>query len=175
MDRVRSMALLTLVGGALTAVGSILPWATIASGIGSISKAGTEGDGIFTLAFGGVVILAGSLGLGGNRLALGAAALVGIVALIFVGSSIGNVNKAIAEIETGSISAQVGIGLWVAGLGAVLAIVGGLSGVRAKIPEVSLSPDDHGAKLAQLADLRDRGAITDAEYETKKAELLARM
>ena len=47
MDRVRSMALLTLVGGALTAVGSILPWATIASGIGSISKAGTEGDGIF--------------------------------------------------------------------------------------------------------------------------------
>jgi len=29
--------------------------------------------------------------------------------------------------------------------------------------------------LARLADLHDRGAITDAEFETKKAEILARM
>lgn len=35
--------------------------------------------------------------------------------------------------------------------------------------------DDVPAQIARLADLRDRGAITDAEYEAKKAELLDRM
>jgi hypothetical protein len=29
--------------------------------------------------------------------------------------------------------------------------------------------------LANLADLRDRGAITPEEYETKKADLLSRL
>jgi uncharacterized membrane protein YdbT with pleckstrin-like domain len=37
------------------------------------------------------------------------------------------------------------------------------------------SPDDPTATLAKLADLRDKGAITPAEYESKKAELLGRM
>ena len=35
--------------------------------------------------------------------------------------------------------------------------------------------DDIPSQIARLADLRDRGAITDAEYEAKKAELLGRM
>ena len=34
---------------------------------------------------------------------------------------------------------------------------------------------DPAAALSSLADLHERGAITDAEYEAKKAELLARM
>jgi hypothetical protein len=34
---------------------------------------------------------------------------------------------------------------------------------------------DSAATLLQLADLRDKGAITPEEYETKKAEILARM
>jgi uncharacterized membrane protein YdbT with pleckstrin-like domain len=36
------------------------------------------------------------------------------------------------------------------------------------------APDVAG-QIAKLADLRDRGAITEAEFETKKAELLERM
>ena len=36
-------------------------------------------------------------------------------------------------------------------------------------------PDDPTVTLAKLADLRDKGAITPAEYEAKKAELLGRM
>ncbi len=35
--------------------------------------------------------------------------------------------------------------------------------------------EDVGAKLVQLAELRDRGAITAEDYESKKAELLARL
>jgi uncharacterized membrane protein YdbT with pleckstrin-like domain len=37
------------------------------------------------------------------------------------------------------------------------------------------SSDDVTSTLAKLADLRDKGAITPAEYETKKAELLGRL
>ncbi len=37
------------------------------------------------------------------------------------------------------------------------------------------SSDDPTATLAKLADLRDKGAITPAEYEQKKAELLGRL
>jgi hypothetical protein len=37
------------------------------------------------------------------------------------------------------------------------------------------STDDVTSTLAKLADLRDKGAITPAEYEAKKAELLGRI
>jgi uncharacterized membrane protein YdbT with pleckstrin-like domain len=37
------------------------------------------------------------------------------------------------------------------------------------------SSDDAAATLAKLADLRDRGAITQAEFEAKKADLLGRL
>jgi len=39
----------------------------------------------------------------------------------------------------------------------------------------SSSSDDVAATLAKLADLRDKGAITPADYEAKKAELLGRL
>jgi uncharacterized membrane protein YdbT with pleckstrin-like domain len=37
------------------------------------------------------------------------------------------------------------------------------------------SSDDAATTLSKLADLRDKGAITPAEYEAKKAEILGRM
>jgi membrane protein YdbS with pleckstrin-like domain len=39
----------------------------------------------------------------------------------------------------------------------------------------AMTADDVTKSLAQLADLRDRGAVTPEEYETKKAQLLARL
>jgi hypothetical protein len=38
-----------------------------------------------------------------------------------------------------------------------------------------MAADEVTRALASLADLRDRGAISAEEYETKKAELLARL
>ena len=50
------------------------------------------------------------------------------------------------------------------------------SSVRASGPVAAApSVDDPTVTLAKLADLRDKGAITPAEYEAKKAELLGRM
>jgi uncharacterized membrane protein YdbT with pleckstrin-like domain len=42
-------------------------------------------------------------------------------------------------------------------------------------PAAKPSGEDTAATLARLADLRDKGAITQAEYDTKKGELLGRM
>jgi len=64
---------------------------------------------------------------------------------------------------------------------------GGAAPVSAAVPTASndldetkavntdLSPDEVTRTLNNLADLRDRGAITAAEYEAKKAELLGRL
>jgi len=50
----------------------------------------------------------------------------------------------------------------------------GLASTPAPAGKVS-STADVTATLAQLADLRDKGAITPVEYEKKKAELLGRI
>ncbi len=46
-------------------------------------------------------------------------------------------------------------------------------------PEAAASPsptgDDIPSKLRELADLRDKGILTDSEFEAKKAELLSRL
>jgi uncharacterized membrane protein YdbT with pleckstrin-like domain len=42
-------------------------------------------------------------------------------------------------------------------------------------PATRADPDEVTRTLANLADLRDRGAITPEEYETKKADLLSRL
>jgi len=44
-----------------------------------------------------------------------------------------------------------------------------------KAVNTELSPDEVTRTLNNLADLRDRGAITSAEYEAKKADLLSRL
>ena len=38
-----------------------------------------------------------------------------------------------------------------------------------------MSPDEITATLEDLANLRDRGALSAAEYEAKKADLLGRL
>jgi hypothetical protein len=45
----------------------------------------------------------------------------------------------------------------------------------APAPPPRADPDAVTRTLANLADLRDRGAITAEEYEGKKADLLARL
>jgi hypothetical protein len=53
---------------------------------------------------------------------------------------------------------------------------GGSPSVAAPVRSATgAAADDAAGTLAKLADLRDKGAITPAEYETKKAELLGRM
>ena len=49
------------------------------------------------------------------------------------------------------------------------------TGTPGRPPAAALSSDDLTRTLANLADLRDRGAISAEEYERKKADLLSRL
>jgi uncharacterized membrane protein YdbT with pleckstrin-like domain len=51
----------------------------------------------------------------------------------------------------------------------------GAAAAPSAAPAPRADPDEVTRTLANLADLRDRGAITPEEYETKKADLLSRL
>ena len=56
-----------------------------------------------------------------------------------------------------------------------LVLVGRDGATPGSAAQRALSSDDLTRTLANLADLRDRGAITADEYERKKADLLGRL
>lgn len=129
----RQWAIVTALGGVAIVIGSLLPWTTFTAGlVGTVSVAGTEGDGMLTLA-GGVVI--GLLGFGAYitgrpTFAVPAAIASGVIVWLAF-----NDGTKLAEhfktLGTG-IRATIGIGLWLVGAGGVLgAIAGFLAGRNA--------------------------------------------
>src|SRR5215207_130712 len=62
---------LMAVGGGLVLVGSFMPWASVATAFGTISIAGTEGDGKITLAVGLAMVLLSVMELTGNVMVIG--------------------------------------------------------------------------------------------------------
>lgn len=117
-------------------IGAFLPWATVtAPFLGTISKNGIDGDGVFTLVAGVVVAVLGfplisqrALKPGrGIPIAIvsGLAAAIGIYDLV-------DVNNAANDLE-GPVAASAGAGLYLTAAGAVAALVGGIM-VRRSIP-----------------------------------------
>lgn len=116
----RQSAMVTLAGGVMLVVGALLPWATITSGLGSVSLAGTDGDGIFLLGL-GAIIAAASLGyLNGNRTARAGASLLGIIAIWLMVNEVGHVARVVDEANSDYTRGSIGIGVWVCLLGALL-------------------------------------------------------
>lgn len=176
----RQPAILTMVGGILVAAGSLLPWATVSSGFGSISLNGIEGDGKFTLAVGAALTLVGYLRfVGGGSKAL-LTLLLSIAALGLGLIEYANASKVLDAAGSEFARTSIGIGLYLILLGGAVALFGALRRGRdaAKPAPAEVPPPpvpDHLATLSALAELRDRGAISDEEYEAKKASLLARV
>jgi hypothetical protein len=121
-----------VVGGLLMAIGSFLDWVKItAPFIGTVTKAGTEGDGMLTLAAGVVVAILGIAVL--NRrphkaipVALALLSLGGLAVVIVDAQDIAHRFADINDSTTSGISVATsyGPGLWVVALGAVTAAVG---------------------------------------------------
>lgn len=119
---------IALAGGIAMIIGSVLPWATVNTFLGSLSINGTDGDGILSLACGIAVVLAALVakeraGANGSILA----ALFGIGGGFFAVNAMINVGGAIRGEDFGGLaSASIGIGVYVVIVGVILAIVGGL-------------------------------------------------
>ena len=113
-------------GGALLVIGSLMTWISVDLGVQAFSSTGTETtEGKLTLAAGVVLVILGLLlarglivGRAVNYLAA-ATAVFGAVVLLF---EYLDVRDRVAEAEGTIATAAVGAGVWVAALGALLAL-----------------------------------------------------
>lgn len=128
-------------GGTLMAIGSLLPWATLTTAFGNVSKNGTDGDGTITLIAGVVVAVLG-LAMRTNPtgslrvLALLASSGVGVIA----GIDFADVQSVAGENSSEYARISVGVGLYVVAIGAVLGAVGAIGSLNRR-PVLSTSVD----------------------------------
>jgi hypothetical protein len=130
-------AWLAIGGGGAAAVGSLLPWAQItAPFVGSISKAGTEGDGQITLL---LALLVGGVGIALTRVDPQRAHAVLITLAAVAGLGVVGVNYVDIRDNFGSDTLLVspGSGMVLTGVGMGVALIGGLRqlGVAKLLPE----------------------------------------
>jgi hypothetical protein len=140
MGKWKQSSVLTMIGGIMLIVGALLPWANLTSGFGTVSIAGTEGDGVFALGLGAIIALAGFGAFNGSATARTAAALIGIVAVLLMFTEFSNVSRGVKTATGDYTRASVGIGLWVAILGALLSVAAPLAAGSAPAAAVAGTP-----------------------------------
>lgn len=176
----RHGALLALVGGALVMVGSVLPWATVASGFGQIDLAGTSGDGVITLGAGALVALIVFLSLVGVFRDRAFAGLLLIIAGVGISGEAIQVIQGLAGKLTNadSVRSSIGAGLYLVLIGGAVTAIGGTLAVRhrgvSEVRQPAPKPPVIGLadELTKLATLRDAGTITEDEFVRQRAILL---
>ena len=119
-----------VVGGLLVAAGSLLPWATVSTLLGSVSISGIDagGDGVFTLVIGTVVAGVGGLIATegwtlnrGVRLVLWVA--VGMAGAVWVVEFIDTWDR-VSLFDDTFILGSIGLGLWTVATGLVVVTIG---------------------------------------------------
>jgi hypothetical protein len=127
MPDAKSQGIVLLAGAAAVIVAAFLPWASVDFLGESISKAGTDGDGVITVVFGIAAAVFGFLALGAARrrwhaiTALVLAALVVIIAVI----DIADIKSRFGDGTSGiDVEVTIGIGLWLTLAGGLAAAVG---------------------------------------------------
>jgi hypothetical protein len=112
-------------------VGSFLPWVTVSTILGTLSRSGVDGngDGILSAGLGiaaagfGVALLSRQ-----KRWLSVALAIVGVLGALLVYYEVTDIQGRLGDLE--SALAAVGIGLWMVGAGAVVTLAMGLEGLR---------------------------------------------
>jgi hypothetical protein len=119
--------ILSLVGGAALILGALMAWATVDTAVGTVSISSTEGDGEVVLVLGVVIVVLAGLDLArpgrwwwiGVAVGAGLALLNGVIDFFNFTENI-----QVEDVEGGVVS--VGAGLYVALLGAAVALAGAL-------------------------------------------------
>lgn len=166
----RAAGLLALAGGVLLIVGSMMPWITARTGFGSISVTGLDGggDGVIVLIAGVLIALAG----GAELLSLNVPSIVrvfvlllglGAVLLAFIDHA--DIRERIEEVSNDFAVAQVGAGIWLLYVGAIIAATAGfilinLDDGRGEAPE---SPEERERRWAETLAEHERESGTKTE------------
>ncbi len=117
------------VAGVGAVIGSLLPWATAQTGLGSFSVAGTDGDGLITLVVGlAVALLAFPVDRFRGRRLMALLAALGLAAMAVM--EVVNVTDRVASSSTDNLRASVGIGLWLTAAAGVVAVAALVMSVR---------------------------------------------
>jgi len=133
---------LVLVGLGAIAIGSILPWVKASAGLFSATKNGTDGDGVLTLVLAGLAaggFLVARQVKAAAWIVVACAGLAGAVAL-YDTIDISNKADELARNTTISVSASVGEGLWIALVGSIVALVGGIMALRSTPATTTVPP-----------------------------------
>jgi hypothetical protein len=107
-----------------------MPWASVATAFGTISIAGTEGDGKITLAIGLAMVLLSVLELTGNVMLVGLPSRTLGLITAFAAAGVGGydivkVSENLSSVSSEFARASIGVGLYAVVGGAVVAIAGG--------------------------------------------------
>lgn len=114
--------------GAAVAVGSLLPWATLTTAFGNVSKNGTDGDGTITLIAGVVLAILGVAMRTNTEAALRWLVLLGAAGVgVVAGIDFADVQRVAGNANSDYARISVGAGLYVVALGAAGAFVGALA------------------------------------------------
>jgi hypothetical protein len=114
--------LIALGGFALVVVGSLMPWVSVTTIFGSVDVAGTNGDGVLAIGlalFGAVGVLLGATR--GWRLV---SSIAGVAAAALVAYNWANVHSRASTVASDYVVADVGTGIYLCLIGAVVAVAG---------------------------------------------------
>jgi hypothetical protein len=123
-----------LAGAGVLIVGSFLPWASMSYAGTTMSINGTDAgkDGVITLGIGVLVGVAALLAIFGPKVrkpAYAGGVVLALIAGAVAGVDINDIMKTNSSFGTISLGISVGIGLWLAAAGAVIAGVSSLIGL----------------------------------------------
>jgi hypothetical protein len=127
---ITTVSALAVAGGALVALGSIMPWAKVSVlDFLSVSVRGTEGDGWISLGLGVLLALVGVVGLVRGRFVRVAALVLGLGSLALAVYEMTQVSGALDDLgaeAAGVAHVSMGIGLWILLIGGVIGVVSGV-------------------------------------------------
>ena len=124
-EGIQPAKILALIGSVGLVIGSVLPWAQVVSGFGTVSIAGYQGDGLITGGVGLIFLIASVLSLGRAGLVF---AITGVLAGLLTGwIAIDKVGKFMGDGADIAERLSVGAGVYVTVLGATLLFFGALA------------------------------------------------
>ena len=116
----------------LLIVGSLLPWGRIISSMGTIVIRGTDGDGILTLAIGGILLMVALLGSQRNQLQRFLYIAGGFFSALILFPKISYLHNILKNTPAGTHS-NIGSGLILANFAAILILVSAFVTKKSKV------------------------------------------
>lgn len=166
--------ILGLLGGALTAIGVLLPWASAGFiSVNGFKKIGSEAW-IFVI-LGLLSLIIALNGIITKKSYRSAYLLSGLLCGAYLTYAYTLLSEQLSTIRIGAPS--IGSGFWACVIGAVVLLLAGLAGSQKKLPksveaDEEIEPGDVKARLAKLDGLKESGAISEGEYSEQRQKIL---